>query len=197
MGDVMANISFTHTSIGPWASFANQKGIINGAMGVVNDFGAPSLYAERNQLANEQINLIINKSGLVMQWGNFTGQTKNNVESFASTVFTTIYLKKVLEPILENFLEEPAAIPTFKRIHLSVKSFLDSLVGKAYSNYRWDGDQDAGSLDLVQLNDQVALQQGIYKINLYIVTITPIQEIKVNIILSSAGISFDEAQSLI
>lgn len=192
LGDILANISNNHVNVGPWSSFANQRGIINNAVGVHADFGSPALYDERNQLANAQVNLLITKSGQILQWGNFTAQTTQNSESYANVVFTIIYLKKLLEPTLEAFLEEPTDIPTFKRMHLTVQPTLDSLVGQAYTSYRWEGDQDASSIEDVQVNQPSDLAQGKYTINFYIKPIIPIQEIKVNITLTSAGISFEE-----
>jgi hypothetical protein len=197
IGDVLGLAAKVHTSIGQWRSFAGQNnGKVTGALGVVNNYGSNGLFKELNDLANRQINMLIRRDNVVQLSGNFTGVVAESPESFNSVVSLIIYIQKLLKPVLNSFLEEPADPTTFNSIWYTVQPLLDELVSnRAIFEYKWDGDQYAGTLDNMQVNDPVDVQQGKYKINFYIKPINSLQEIEVNIILTNAGISFDIASA--
>lgn len=195
IGDILGLAAKVHTGLGQWRSFAGpNNGQIVGAFGVANNFGSAGLFDDLNKLANRQINMAIVRDNIIQLSGNFTGIISESPESFNSVVSLIIYLKKLLKPVLNGFLEEPADIPTFKSIFLAVQPLLDDLVAqRALFEYKWDGDQDAGTLDGLQVNSATDVQQGKYKVNFYIKPINSLQEIEVNIVLTSAGVSFDVA----
>tara|TARA_R110002020_G_scaffold54690_5_gene152278 strand:- start:4011 stop:5834 length:1824 start_codon:yes stop_codon:yes gene_type:complete len=193
MGDILGLAAIVHTNLGQWRSFAGpNNGKVTGATGVANNFGSNGLFDDLNKLANRQINMMILRDNVIQLSGNFTGVLSESPESFNSVVSLLIYLKKLLKPVLNTFLEEPADIPTFKNIFYTVKPLLDNLVTeRALFEYKWDGDQDAGTLAGLQVNTAAEVQQGRYKVNFYIKPINSLQEIKINIILTNAGVSFD------
>lgn len=197
--DVLANIAITDRDFGEWFSFAgHQRGNISGALGVVNNFGSPANFKDLNDLANRQINMVINRDNSIKLWGNHSAQYKYDQESQFSIVRLIIFLQKSLRPTLETFLEEPNDIPTWKRIYFTVKPFLDSLLTRrALFSYQWQGDQDATSLNNLQINNPTDVSNGKYKVNLLIKAIPSIQEISVNIILSPAGIEFETVSELL
>lgn len=197
IGDILGLAAKVHTNLGQWRSFAGpNNGKVDGAIGVVNNFGSNGLFDDLNKLANRQINMMILRDNVIQLSGNFTGVLAESPESFNSVVSLLIYLKKLLKPVLNTFLEEPADIPTFQNIYYTVKPLLDNLVSaRALFEYKWDGDQNAGTLDGLQVNNAADVQQGRYKVNFYIKPINSLQEIEVNIILTNAGVSFDVASS--
>ena len=199
VGDIFALISATDRNYGEWYSFAGpNRGIIDGVLGVNPNFGAPASWKDLDDLANRQINMVINKNGSTMLWGNFSGQYKNDQERFLSILRLIMFLKKSLRPTLESFLEEPNDIPTWKRIYYTVKPFLDSLVTKrALYSYQWQGDQNATSMDKLQINNPTDVGEGKYKVNLVIKAIASIQEINVNIILAPTGVEFEIVSELV
>lgn len=198
-GDVFALIAASDRNFGEWYSFAGpNRGVIDGVLGVANNFGAPANARDLDDLANKQINMIITRNGSTKLWGNFSGQYKNDQERFISIVRLIMFLKKSLRPTLETFLEEPNDIPTWKRIYYTVKPFLDSLVTKrALYSYEWQGDQNAASLNQLQINNASDVGEGKYKINFLIKAIPSIQEINVNIVLTPAGVEFEIVSELI
>lgn len=198
MGDVMALANNTAKDFGEWRSFAgNQNGLITGALGVVNNFGAAGNFGQLNALAQRQINMVILRDNAIKLWGNFSAQLKDDQEKFINIVRLVLFLKKSLRPTLENFLEQPNDIPTWKQIYYTVKPFLDGLkTDRAIFSYDWQGDQDAANLQSLTINNPTDVTNGIYKVNLAIKAIASVQEINVDIILTPGGISFDVISEL-
>jgi len=191
--DICALASNSDTEFGEWYSFAGpNRGVIDNALGVINNFGSPAKAADLDNLANRQINMIINRNNGIKLWGNFTAQIKTDQESQLSIARLVVYLQKSLKPLLEGYLEEPNDIPTWKRIFYTVSPFLDTLVTKrAMFGYLWQGDQDAASLDNLIINNATDVGQGKYKIKFSIKPIASIQEINVVITLTPTAVSFE------
>lgn len=187
MGDVLGIAAYVHDLYGEWFSLAGQKkGYVPDAIGVVNNFGTPAGFADLNLLANSQINMMVVKNNITQLSGNFSGQYANNQEKFLSVVFLVIWMKQVMKPILEEYLEEPNDPITFKAIYYHLKPYLDSLSSpdkRALYKYEYYGDQDADTLDDLQINDPVDVQNGKYKINLKIWAIPSLQELEFNLML--------------
>ena len=187
MGDVLGIAAYVHNAFGPWYSLAGwNRSKVQDALGVVNNFGTPSSFTDLNTLANSQINMMVQKNNITQLSGNFSGQQANDQMKFLSVVFLTIYLKRVLKPILEQYLEEPNDTLTFKKIYYHLKPFLDRLTSPDYRalyKYEYYGDQDADTLDDLQVNNSVDVQNGKYKINLKIWPIPSMQELTFNLML--------------
>ena len=187
MGDVLGIAAYVHNNFGPWYSLAGwNRSQIQDALGVVNNFGSPASFVDLNELANAQINMLVVKNGITQLSGNFSGQYASDQMKFLSIVFLTIWLKRILKPILEQYLEEPNDPITFKKIYYHLKPLLDKLVSPDYRalyKYEYYGDQEANSIDDLQINDKVDVQNGKYKINLKIWPIPSMQELTFNLML--------------
>lgn len=187
MGDVLGLAAYVYNTFGFWYSLAGQnKGSVQDAIGVVNNFGTPASFADLNLLANAQINMMTVKNSIVQLTGNFTSQYDNNQEKFLSVAMLVIYLQKTLKPILETYLEEPNDPITFNKIFHHVTPLLESLKApdaRAIYKYEYEGDQDASTLDDLQVNDPTDVAQGKYKINLKIWPIPSMQELTLNLML--------------
>lgn len=185
------------TQYGPWYSFAGDtRGRIFNALGVVTNFGTPGRYNDLNLLANRQINCVVVQDGKIKLSGNFTGQLKQSRLSYISNRKLLITIKKDLKPILNSFLEEPTDIILFKAIYRTVKPYFDSLKSdekRAISAYRWEGDQRVSTLNDVVINKKSDLDQGKYRVKLFITDIVSLQEFTVDITLSPlAGVEFED-----
>src|SRR5690606_34537620 len=102
-------------------------------------------------------NVVILRNNSIQLCGNFTGVLSTSRTSFISIRKLIITIKKTLKPVLEQFLEEPNDIQTWKAIYRVVKPYLDSLAGeekRALHSYRWEGDQNATSIDNLTVNDK-------------------------------------------
>lgn len=187
MGDVLGIAAYVHNTYWPWYSLAGQnKGSVPDAIGVVNNFGTPGGFSDLNTLANSQINMMVKKNGVVQLAGNFSGQLVNNQEKYMNVVFLVIWMKRTIKPILESYLEEPNDTILFKKIYNHLKPLLDKLESPDYRaifKYEYYGDQDANSLDDLQVNDKTDVQNGKYKINLKIWAISSLQELTFNLML--------------
>ena len=193
LGDIFANISASDRNYGPWYSFAgNIRGVINNVRGTVVNFGTPARALDLDELANKQINMVVNKGGVTKLWGSFSGQFDNNQRRFINIVRLIIFLQKSLKPLLEDFLEEPNDIPTWSRIYYTAKPFMDSLVTKrAMYSYSWDGDQFAKNMDSLQINNASDVSEGKYRIRCGIKATPSLQEINFDLVLTPAGIQFE------
>jgi hypothetical protein len=187
MGDILGIAAYVHNNFGPWYSLAGwNRSKISDALGVVNNFGSPASFADLNTLANAQINMLVVKNGITQLSGNFSGQYAADQMKFLSVTFFTIWLKRTLKPILEQYLEEPNDIITFQAIYQHLKQILDKLSSPDYRaiyKYEYYGDQDAASIDYLQINDKVDVQNGKYKINLKVWPIPSMQELTFNLML--------------
>ena len=187
MGDILGIAAYVHNNFGPWYSLAGwSRSQVNDALGVVNNFGTPASFNDLNQLANAQINMMVVKNNVTQLSGNFSSQYASDQMKFLSIVFLTIWMKKMIKPILEQYLEEPNDVITFKRIYYHLKQLLDKLTSPDYRalyKYEYYGDQDANSLDDLQVNNPVDVQNGKYKINLKIWPIPSMQELTFNLML--------------
>lgn len=187
MGDVLGVAAYVHQNFGEWYSLAGQtKGFVQDAIGVVNNFGTPAGFADLNTLANAQINMMVQKNNIVQVSGNFSAQYENNQEKYLNVVMLVLWMKKTLKPILESYLEEPNDPITFQKIYYHLKPYLDKLASPAYRaiyKYEYYGDQEASTIDDLQVNDPVDVQNGKYKINLKIWPIPSLQELTFNLML--------------
>lgn len=195
IGDILGIAAFSEAQVGAWWSFAGpNRGILTNCIGADNKFGASGNKLNLDLLASRQINVVINRNNKTMLWGGFTSQVLESQMSFANIVRLNIYLKKALGPVLENFLEEPNDLITWKKIYLTVKPFLDGLVEKrAMYDYRWEGDQFAKSIDELVINDASQVGLGKYKAKLFCKDIVAMQEFTIDINLSPSGVSFEDA----
>ena len=163
-------------------------------MGVVNNF-APGGSTKLDQLAQRQINAVVNISGRNFIKGNFSGQLASSRKSFMNIVKLLIYIKKSLQPSLENYLEQPNDFTTFRQIWQEVSPFLDNLASKenrALVEYSWQGDQFANTDADLTVNNRADLDQGKYVARLYLKEVVSLQELTINIISTPSGVSFED-----
>lgn len=193
IGDILGVAMKSNTNPGPWWSFAGtQRGKINGALGVINNFPTKD---KLDQLAQRQVNVVVQDKGVIYIKGNFTGQLNTSRKSFVNVVGLIIYLKKSLAPTLERYLEQPNDFQTFKEIFNEVQPFLDSLVGgdkRALNDYDWKGDQTANSDADLRVNTRPDLDQGKYKVKLFLKEVVSLQEFTIDIISANSQVEFTD-----
>jgi len=195
MGDVMGIIGHSFEKFGAHYSASGKRrgGLIN-CLGVVNNFGAKSNILNLNRLANRQINTVIERDGVVMLWGNFTATIEDNSTKWANVRSMLIDMRKSILPLLDNYIEEPNDIPSWRDLYRDVIPYLDSQVAnRAIHSYNWQGDQFAESLEKLQINTLADVQQGKYKVKLFVKEVVSMQDILVEITLDNSTISFEES----
>lgn len=198
IGDVLGAAAYSAAQFGPWWSFAGTKrGIINNAIGVVNNFGLDSNYNGRNLLANHQVNIVGSKSGRSLIMGNFTGQLDDSDLSFLNIRNMLLYLKRQLAPIFNDSIEEPNDPTTWLTLYKKSKVVLTTLqskraIVKGTQGWSYQGDQFATDPSQYKVNDPTDVDAGKYVVNLFVKPINSLQDIEVNIILTNSGVSFED-----
>ena len=195
IGDILGLAAYAEKTHGLWYSFsAYNRGQIQNSLGASNKWGSAGNQVNLDMLANHQVNVVTNRNNRTLLWGSFTGQLNTSQLSLANIRRFHIHLKKGLGPLLEQFLEEPCDIPLFKQIYLAAKRFLDPLIpARAMFDYRWEGDQFANSPADFKVNDPNEVALGNYKVYLFVKDIASLQQFKVEVTLTPAGISFEDA----
>jgi hypothetical protein len=190
IGYALARMAKVHREYGEWYSFFGPSlGDISGTLGAVNNFGSSALLADLNLLAQRQINMMVTRNGLTYLADAYTSEVDESPVNHVSIVNLILFIKKSLKPTLERFIGLPLDFTLIQSIFYTVKPLFDSLVaGRALFDYAWEGDQYASSLSDLQVNDPIDFGMGRYKVNLRIIPISPLKEITINIILTSAGV---------
>ena len=194
VADVLGNMAYIHQlTKKPWnAFFGPEFGVLNNCLGPVNNFGYPAKFLDLDNLAKNRINMVVKKNGVTMLWDDFTSEVSPSPENFACINNLEIYIMKTLKPTLERFIGKPTDIKLLRDIYYTVQPFLQSLIeGRACSAIMWEGDQYASSPTDLVVNTASDMQLGKIKLNMRIITIAPLKEISVNIILTRAGVSFE------
>ena len=194
MGDICGIADFNDSKFKPHYAFSGtNRGVIYNAMAVVNNFGTNGNYVNLNMLGNRQVNLVVNENNKIFLKSSFSAQKDLSDYSWNSITRMVINLKKTLGPFLASFLEEPNDIPTWKRMYLQGYPTLETLrTERGISDYSWQGDQFATSLDNLQTNLINEVDQGKYRLRIFMKAIKPINEIVLDIILSPSGVSFED-----
>jgi hypothetical protein len=192
LGHVAITMSESDKNFGVYYSYAGLvRGEIKFVIGPVNNFSNP---ATLDTLANAQINAIIRKNNKTVIWGNFTGQYSDSKLSQISVRRFLNTLKLELAPVLENYLEAPNAVQSWKALYYEVKPLLDAYLNEkpALNSYDWQGDQFIKSLNELVVNTTQELNQGKYKVRLPLDIINAIREISLAIYVTSTGATLEE-----
>lgn len=193
IGDVMGLMAASAAEFGPWYSFAGlQRGQINNALGVVNNFG-PGGTTRLDLLAQKQVNAVVQLGGNIYLKGNFSGQKATSRKSFLNIVQLIIFMKKSLKPTLERYLEQPNDFRNFRELYNEVDPFLNSLKGgdkRALVDYDWKGDQFANTDADLKINNRAALDQGFYTVELWLKEVVSLQVFTLKIVSAPSGVSF-------
>jgi hypothetical protein len=200
IADIVKSANYVDANVGPWISGAGlNRGIINNARGVINNFGSAGQYNERNQLAQAQVNPVVVGSGKIYLSSQLTLQVEDSLASFRNVARLIMYLKKALKPTLIKYLEEAPDPITFLSLYQEVEPFLSGLTSKrafvkgagvSGKGYDWNGDQFASSLSDLVVNNIDDLNNGDYKVQFVIYPQGVITGIDISIVISSsAGVS--------
>lgn len=190
IGYFLAQMVISHRNFGEWYSFFGPTlGQLQGVLGSVNNFGSAALFADLNELAQRQINMMVTRNGITALADAYTSEVDETPTNHVSIVNLLIYIKKFLKPTLESFLGLPLDIPLISSIFYTVKPAFDDLINRrAIFSYSWEGDQFASSINEFQVNSAEDFGMGKYVVNLRLIPIAPLKEIVVNIILTRAGV---------
>lgn len=204
LGTVIGLGDASASNYGPWYSFAGQnRGLVRDARGIVSpNYGADANYEKLNEIAENYINISVikdtrNLGKLPMLWHNFTSSADGNSFMFLGVVRCVLYLKKMLKPIMDSYLEEPNTFSTWNTMYYDVKPILDDMVTKnAITEYTWIGDQDATNYDELNVNNEADVRLGKYKAELHFKEVVAMQEIIISLVIDkSSGTTSAEVQT--
>jgi hypothetical protein len=201
LGDILGVAAYSEEHYGAYKSFAGKnRGIINNVIGSGNAWGARGNYANLNILAQAQVNVVIDRDKKTYLLSNLTTQIDTSQLSFGNVRDLVIFIKKSLFPTIEKYQEEGCEPTAWKKMYLEVKPFLDGLVTKkALFDYRWAGDQYAKSINQgdLQVNTTANVNLGKYKARLFIWSVVAMQEIAIDVVITSSSVSFEDVINLV
>lgn len=201
LGAVMALAAKSGITYGMNKSFAGEnRGVIFGTFGPVNNFGSSDNQVGMNQLSNAQINTVIASDGKVMLWNCLTSQIDDSLLSFLNVRRALIYIKGSLRATLRRYIEEDNIIGTWKKLYLEVNPFLKRLSDSNWFfpsaamplGYRWEGDQDAKDLDSLVINNKMDVLKGKYKARLFVTPTPALREVEIIVTIMGSSISVEE-----
>ena len=175
---------------GVWISPAGtQAGSLLTGHGVVNNFGAPNLLDDLHGITNAGGNMIVKKGGLIYIKDAYT-MSQDSVDKYISVVMLDIYMRKLLVPVFESALWKQNDQPTWEQLYYQCKPYLDDLVDQgAIRNYDYNGDQFNSDPANWETNLPQDVANGIYKVKLWISTISPMVEIQLTISKTADGVT--------
>lgn len=195
-GTVLGLGDSSASNFGPWYHFSGQnRGLVTNAKGLVSpNYGSPANYSKLNLLANAQINMSVVRDtpslgSQVMLVHNFTSSMKTDSFRFLGVVRLTLYIKKTLRPLLNNFLEEPNTFTTWRSMYYTVKPIFDDLVNKSAITNDWtyNGDQFATAYSQLTVNKEADVRQGKYRAIITFREVVALQEISYEMVLDAAS----------
>lgn len=188
VADIMGLFGMTRATVGDnWSYSGTNRGIIRNTLGPVINFGSAAKAGDLNIISNAKVNMIVRSGGLTHLQGNFTARIADGPQQFTNVQNMVMYIQRTLKPILAGFLEEPLDIPLMSAIYRAVNPTLVRLKGpqRGLWDYVWNGDQNATTLDDLQINTREDVLMGIYRAQLVIIPIAAAQQINLNIILDT------------
>lgn len=196
MGAIIGLFGACDSGAYPWYSAAGvNRGKVRSALGVTYNYGIPSKFDELNELAMNQINILVMDQvyGVYLS-GNFTGQFSETMKSFTSIMKLYIYIKRTLRSQLLRFIEEPLDLILVKKISDTVEkemNDLNSTTKRALQQpvgYKWNGDQDANKVSEMVVNDPIDFQNGKFKGILQIQPVNSLQVLDIEVALTNADV---------
>lgn len=195
LGTVLGLSASAATQFGPWYSFAGQnRGIVGDAKGpVANNYGGIGNYAQLNTLSKNSINIFVIKetatgAKATMLWHNFTSSLSSDSERFLNVERLIIYIKKILRPVMERYLEEPNTFGTWDKMYLEIEPIMIDIENRqGVSEWEWIGDQYISSFNELQVNTESDVRQGKYKAILRIKDVVALQNITIDITIDAAS----------
>lgn len=140
---------------------------------------------ELDELSDAGINFIsrISGQGIKRNGNNSLFRDRTKSVSSKSVGDLTLYNLRWTEKLGNDFIDEPADIPTFKAIHRAALPTIKDLIARRAiePNYLWVGEQDATQKidEQLQINNVADLALGKYNIDFYITPINALQDIRI------------------
>lgn len=170
-GDIFGVHAYNDTRGEVWTAAAGlQRGRIPNTLGVHYNVGSPAKSSELDQLAENQINAIVNfpEDGTVL-WGDSTLQRLPSALQSLHIRRLLIYMRKALTKINRIFLFEPNDPITWRRVFNLIDPWMaDLLSRRAFYEYVIQCDQDAETVDEAILNTPERIDKGEYLCRIFI-----------------------------
>jgi hypothetical protein len=189
----------------PWAAFSgNEFGVVRGSLGV----GTPNLGNAVNsnaggpldQQINAQLNPLIKRllgsaaTPKVVFWGNRTAQTEATLLQKTEVADVVIYLAKEIRRRVDVALFQPNDPTTWNNIYNNfIFPVLDDAVSRrGIREWVFEGDLEARNLpEDLKINTSADLDNGIWRSELYVVPVTSIEFILLNLNVTPSGLEIN------
>jgi hypothetical protein len=200
IGDVLGAISAKDNKTQPFISSSGKEyGKLYNNYGVNTNVGDPGQAGEAGAMYANGINPVIQHSdfGSVL-WGNRTlyqDQTSMLIEWNVAELL--IDMRRTLGPVIQGFLFKPNDIETWVNIYNAGQPYMRSLIdNRGIWKYAWEGDQNAKDITDVTVNNANDVNQGIYKLKIYVWPKVALQYLIVDITATNSNTIFEVSESV-
>lgn len=200
IADILANMSRKDNDKEAWYSASGlQRGVIEDAIDVTYDLGRTSRSLEFDKVYLNGLNAVIReyddvRQGIVTKMhGNKTlYRTSTSLLTKANIADLMIWLYKFVSPKIKYKQFDPNDPVMWLELYNEINPTLRSTLGKrAYSDYRYIGDQFAPNRDKAVFNTPEDLDAGIYKFRILLKPIGATEFIGVEFGVAGSGVSFE------
>lgn len=199
IGGVIAAYSKKHQDGIPWFSHAGKsRGVLAGAKDVVVNHGTPANIDNWALMTGKGINAIVPKSILGVDrptyWGNRTLQKALTLLQASNIADLVLFLRRELLDILEDGMFDPLDTDLWKSLYNKAKTDVlnpaadgRGLRGGEGEGWVWQGDQFVNDVADAVINTPSGLDNGEYKVKLFIKPIRATEFIELTITIKDSG----------
>lgn len=196
IGDVFGAHAYSESESEIWYPVAgSRRGLIPNTLGIHYNLGANSLESERDLVADNQINPIVdfrNNEGTVI-WGNRTLQRQPSALQSLHIMRLIIMMRKALLKINRVDLFELNDPVTWRTIYNRIDPWMDDLKGRrAFYDYRIECDQNVNSIEEAVLNTPERVDRGEFRCQIFIKPTRSLEYLMIEAVITKTSADFTE-----
>lgn len=199
LGDVFGVHAYSDRKSEVWFAPAGlQRGRIPNTLGVHYNVGTPGRSSELDQLADAQINPIVDfKQDGTVVWDEQTLQTIPSATQSLHVRRLLVYMRKALLQINRLWLFEPNDPVTWRRVFNLIDPWMSDLLSRrAFYEYHIQCDQDARSIDEAILNTPERIDRGEFVCRIFIKPTRTLKYFSLEAVITKSSADFTELMDI-
>lgn len=177
-----------------FAAAGPKRGKINNASGLGYNLGSSARAGEADLAVVRGINPVIDDTTYgIVYWGVKTLQRADTLLQFENVADLVIFLLRAIQPLAKKELFEPNDIATWKTIWRNVNPLLKTVKARrGIWDYKYQGDQDAETIDDIVVNDKADIDAGKYTFIIWIKPKVAMTYVGIKMSITNSGVAFED-----